>query len=94
LVSNPGNSGGPVLDTDGRVIGLLEGNLPSPIRDEQSHQVYSPRVRLDASGQPIRDATGQLQFEITPLAQNSGISLAVPARFIAELAKKNNIDIN
>jgi len=28
-VANPGNSGGPVFDGDGKVIGILEGGLPS-----------------------------------------------------------------
>ena len=32
LVSNPGNSGGPVLNDKGQLIGLLEGNLTSPIQ--------------------------------------------------------------
>jgi S1-C subfamily serine protease len=94
MVSNPGNSGGPVLDADGKVIGLLEGNLQSPIRDAQSRQVWSPVVKLDVNGQPTRDASGQPQFDIIPLQVNSGISFAVPAKFIADLAKKNNIALD
>ena len=33
LVSNPGNSGGPILNGNGKLIGLLEGNLNAPMRD-------------------------------------------------------------
>jgi S1-C subfamily serine protease len=93
LVSNPGNSGGPILDANGRVVGLLEGNLSSPIRDGEGRQLYSPTVKYDAAGNPARDASGQFLYDITPLQQNSGISIAVPARAIAELAKKNNISL-
>jgi S1-C subfamily serine protease len=94
LVSNPGNSGGPVFDAEGKVVGLLEGNLQSPIRDAQGRQVYSRTVKLDANGQPMRDATNQLIYDDNmPLKENSGISIAVPARFIAELAHKNGINL-
>jgi len=93
LVSNPGNSGGPILDAEGRLVGLLEGNLPSPIRDKDGWQLYSPTVKHDSAGNATRDSSGQLVYEITPLNQNSGISVAVPARAIAELAKKNNISL-
>jgi S1-C subfamily serine protease len=91
LVSNPGDSGSPVFDTDGKVIGLLEANLASPIRDAQGHQLYSPTINLDANGQPARDATGQPKDEFTPVQEKSGVSLAVPAKFIADLAEKNHI---
>lgn len=38
-VANPGNSGGPVLDSDSKVIGILEGGLPSrPGRDPAQAQ--------------------------------------------------------
>ncbi|HXL22494.1 MAG TPA: serine protease [Candidatus Dormibacteraeota bacterium] len=93
LVSNPGNSGGPVLDTEGQVVGLLEGNLQSPIRDDKGRQLYSRTVKYDATGNPARDSYDQFVYEITPLQQNSGISIAIPARSIAELAKKNNINL-
>jgi S1-C subfamily serine protease len=91
LVSNPGNSGGPVLDADGKVIGLLEGALQSPIRDNQNHDLFYLRQKLDQNGQPIHDASGQPVLESAPYLQNAGISLVVPAKFIAELAEKNHI---
>jgi S1-C subfamily serine protease len=93
LVSNPGNSGGPVLDVDGRVVGLLSGNLTSPVRDEKGRQVCAPRVSLDDNGNAILDDHQQPQFEVAPLTQNSGISLAIPSKFIADLAAHNNIDL-
>jgi S1-C subfamily serine protease len=93
LVSNPGNSGGPVFDSDGNVIALLEGNLGSPIRDPAGNQLYGARAKLDPSGDPIRDIQGNPTFEPVPLSQNSGISFAVPTQFIIDVAKKNNIDL-
>jgi S1-C subfamily serine protease len=94
IVSNPGNSGGPVFDIDGKVVGLLEGNLPSPIRDNQGRPVSSPVVKLDVNGQPMKDDHGQQLFDIIPLQENSGISVAVPAKFIQELADKSNIKLD
>ncbi len=93
LVSNPGNSGGPIFDVYGRVVGLLEGNLNSPIRDKEGRQLYSPTVKYDAAGNLAKDQLGQYLFDISPLRQNSGISIAVPSRAISELAKKNNINL-
>jgi S1-C subfamily serine protease len=93
LVSNPGNSGGPILDAQGRVVGLLEANLTSPIRDEEGRQLYSPTVKYEATGKLAKDPSGQFLYGISPLRQNSGISVAVPSRAISELAKNNKINL-
>jgi S1-C subfamily serine protease len=94
LVSNPGNSGGPVLDTNGKVVALLEGNLTTPIRDQDGRQMVACwRARLDPSGNPTRDPAGNPIPELTPCMENTGISFAVPAKYVVELAKKNNIDL-
>lgn len=83
-----------MFNTNGELVGLLEGNFSSPIRDPQGRQVLSPIIKLDAAGQPMRDASGQPLFEIIPLQENSGISLAVPATFIADLAKQHNVSLD
>lgn len=94
LVSNPGNSGGPVFNHDGKVIGLLKGNLLSPMLDKDDKQpLVCIRAKLDPLGNPLRDSAGNAIPEPTPCEQNSGISIAIPAQFIADLAKKNNIDL-
>lgn len=94
LVSNPGNSGGPVFGHDGNVVGLLEGNLLSPMKDLDDKQILSClRAKLDPVGKPLVDQVGNPILESTPCVQNSGISFAVPAQFIIDLAKKNNIDL-
>jgi hypothetical protein len=68
------HSGGPVFDSDGKVLGLLRGNFLSPVL----------RQKLAANGSPALDPSGQLQFETTPMLQNSGISIVVPAQFVEE----------
>lgn len=94
LVSNPGNSGGPVLDTNGHVVGLLEGNLMSPVKSDQYGPEYCTRVSLGTDGQPLRDASGNVKFEPIQCMQNSGISYAVPAKSIMDLAKRKNLSLN
>ena len=93
VVSNPGNSGGPVLDHRGNLLGLLEGNLLADIRSDQLGVELCDWIRLDQSGQPVRDPNGQIFSTKFPCQQNSGISYAVPARLIQQLAETNNIDL-
>lgn len=89
VVSNPGNSGGPVLDGSGHLVGILEGNLGSPMRDEKDRQLAYVRPKRDDAGNPVTDSKGNTQLEVWPeMSQNSGISVVVPAKFIADLLKK------
>jgi hypothetical protein len=81
LVSNPANSGGPVFDSDGEVLGLLQGNFPSPVIEAQRQALYL-RPKRDANGNFVLDANRRPQSEIAPMYQNSGISVVVPARFV------------
>jgi S1-C subfamily serine protease len=93
LVSNPGNSGGPVLDNTGRVIALLEGNLLSPLRANGLPLVCS-LPKINTAGSPIIDSSGNpIPGKPVWCTQNSGISLAVPAQFISDLAEANHIDL-
>lgn len=82
LVSNPGNSGGPVFDSDGKLLGLLSANFPSPVKDEAQRHAEYIRPKRDANGNAVLGADGQQQFEAAKMYQNSGISLVVPAQFV------------
>lgn len=89
VVSNPGNSGGPVLNDRGELIGLLEGNLLSPAKDPQTQgPVLYFRPKMNADGTPLKDANGNLQPEVALMFQNSGISMVVPTRLITPLLKE------
>jgi len=88
VVSNPGNSGGPVLDEHGSLIGIQEGNLPSPVKDETPTQAVYLRPKKDAAGNVLQDAQGRIQMDAAPMFQNSGISLVVPASMITPLLKQ------
>jgi len=82
LVSNPANSGGPVLDNTGDLVGLLEGNLASPIRDKNNVQVEAFRPMRDSNGAATFDKDGKPRVETVMLSQNSGISIVVPSSLI------------
>jgi len=89
VVSNPGNSGGPVLNDQGQLIGVLEGNWTSPVKDETGTQAVYLRPKKDAQGNLLKDANGNFQgVEAAGMAQNSGISLVVPTHLIAPLLKQ------
>jgi S1-C subfamily serine protease len=88
VVSNGGNSGGPVFNDHSELIGLLEGNLPSAVKDETPSQAVYLRPKKDAEGQILKDADGKIQFEIAPMWQNSGISVVIPARLLTPLLKE------
>lgn len=42
----------------------------------------------------MQGPSGQIIFDIIPLQQNAGISFAVPAQVVTDIAEKNNIDLN
>lgn len=90
VVSNPGNSGGPVLNEHGELIGLLEGNFLAPILEPQTHApVFGFLPKIDAAGNVLKDDKGNFQITgFVPLSQNSGISLVIPVRVLMSLLKQ------
>lgn len=88
VVSNPGNSGGPVLNDHGELIGIQEGNWRSPMTDEAGRPVVYFRPKMDANGNVQKDANGNPQIEAAEMYQNSGISLVVPTHLITPLLKQ------
>jgi hypothetical protein len=86
-----GDSGGPVLDQHGRVIGLVQGNIPAPFMDESQRPVVYVRPARDESGSFVQEPNGKPKLEATDLFGRSGISAVIPSYFVqvlrSELAK-------
>lgn len=94
LNANPGNSGGPVINQAGEVVGLLEGDVPSYMKDSAGTQKQLCfRAVLQADGTPAKNAAGDYVLVPEDCHPKSGIAFAVPAHFIADLAKANNLDL-
>jgi S1-C subfamily serine protease len=91
LFANHGDSGGPVLDSSGQLVGLLEGGLPATVVNEHNQPELFYRPQRDPNGQTVAAANGQPAVEVSVLRENSGISFAVPSKFLLEAMKKANI---
>jgi S1-C subfamily serine protease len=91
MTSNPGNSGGPVFDREGNVLGLLAADFLSPMKDENERYIYYYRPKRDDAGKFL---PAQPEISDSPLAQNSGISIFVPTHYLIqalEIARKTNV---
>ena len=80
-----GDSGGPVLDQHGRVIGLVQGNIPAPFMDEAQRPVVYIRPARDDSGSFVQEPNGKPKLEATDLFGRSGIAAVIPSYFIHAL---------
>jgi S1-C subfamily serine protease len=106
VVSNPGNSGGPVFDDKGFLIGLLEGNQSVPARksDGLPQIVMAPFevggliVGVDGRTESEKDFMAQIDSTFKPVLtpktvfENTGISYVVPAPAIAKLLRRCELE--
>ena len=91
ISSTLGDSGGPVLNQFGKVIGLVQGNLPGPVIDEEQRPVIYVRPVRDAAGNFVQESDGKPRLEATDLFGRSGIAAVVPAYFVSAVqAEQSN----
>jgi len=95
LFANKGLSGGPVFNSQGKVVGLMEGyETVADLNEAGNRTVACSLAKIGRDGQIVKGPFGEPIVEVTNCATNSGLSYVVPAKFIAELVKKNNINLD